>query len=64
VVKIGGTMPNSEEIKAEVGQLAARLGHEGFIYLYYQDGRIKLVGDMSVSVLAPLLMDIIKRKVS
>ena len=57
-------MHNSEEIKTEVGQLAAKLGHEGFIYLYYQDGRIKLVGDMSVSVLAPLLMDIIKRKVS
>ena len=55
-------MATTEEIQRQVKQVSQALGHDGFIYLYFQDGRIKVVGDASVSVLTPLLLSALNSK--
>ena len=55
---------NSEEIKRQVAQAAVNLGHEGFVYVYLQEGRLKMVGDISLSSVAPLLLEILAKKMS
>ena len=55
-------MVTTEEIQRQIKQASQALGHDGFIYLYFQDGRIKVVGDASVSVLTPLLLSALNSK--
>ena len=55
-------MTTTEDILRQIKQTSQSLGHDGFIYLYFQDSRIKVVGDASVSVFAPLLANLLASK--
>ncbi len=55
-------MATTDAVQQQVKQVSQNLGHEGFIYLYFQDGRVKMVGDASISVFAPLLANVLASK--
>ena len=55
-------MATTEDIQKQIKQASQSLGHDGFIYLYFQEGRIKVVGDASISVLTPLLTNLLASK--
>ena len=57
-------MNNGEDIRRQIKQTSIALGHDGFLYLYIQDGRIRAVGDLSVSVLTPLLVSVLSKSIS
>jgi len=52
---------NAEDIRRQIQQTSTSLGHDGFLYLYFQDGRIRAVGDLSIAALAPLLINAITK---
>ena len=59
----GAERGNAEDIRRELHRTSLNLGHDGFVYLYVQDGRIKVVGDVSIATLAPLFLDILTKKI-
>jgi len=53
---------NTEEVRRQIHQTSQTLGHDGFAYIYIQDGRLRIIGDISLSALAPLFLDILTKK--
>ena len=56
-------MDKEVELRAALQGLSERLRIEGYLYLYLEGDKIKIVGNMSLSALAPLILEwVVKRK--
>lgn len=57
-------MASSEDIRQQIQRESVALGHKGFLYLYFEDDKIRAVGELSMSVIAPLLLSAISKTMS
>ena len=50
------------ELKEAISSLAQRYDIGGHILLYIDEGKIKVIGEMTMSALAPILMKVVSDK--
>ena len=49
------TPSREEELKEALSSLSERYGLQGHLFFYIEDDRIKSIGDISITALAPLV---------
>ena len=56
-------MINQEEVRSAIAAISDRMGIKGSLFLYLEHDRVRIVGDFSLSALAPLLVSYLAKRV-
>ena len=57
-------MINETELKEHLKAISARFGVKSYIFIYSEEDKFKIIGDVSASALAPIILKALTQKLT